>query len=196
MSPIEYTDIRHEIDDGYLLSFGGTWFQSYGIRYWTNQEKGLKSWCSLAPISHVGYAIWQDYGKISRLCCLESVGGGPRMVPLSSLMRNYGKAGGKVYFQRPIHGHSREVVESALEMWGMGLHYPREEYLAIMFAPFRWLKGDDVDRDGVTCSEFVTAAAARAGLWEGKDPALVTPIEFSESGLFELPRQEIFWKGA
>lgn len=116
------------------------------------------------------------------------------MVPLSSLLRNYTEAGGRVYFQRPLHDKSSLVMEAALEMWGMGLRYPTEQYLAYLFSWYKWLKGEDVDRDGVTCSEFATAAVAKAGLWEGKkEPALTTPLELSESGLYELPRREIIW---
>ena len=192
MDPIRYQDLRGQIEDGWLLSFAGAWPESLGIRWWTNQEPGWRSWVSLAPISHVAFAVWQDYRKASRLCVLESVGGGPRMVPLSSLLRNYLSAGGKVYFQRPTHDKSSLVLEAALEMWGMGLRYPTEQYLAYLFGWYRYLHGEDVARDGVTCSEFCTAAVAKAGLWEDKkEPALTSPLELSESGLYELPRRGI-----
>ena len=159
-----YEDVRLSCLDGDLVAFGGKWALSRAIQWWTRSE-----------VSHLGVLLWIDAGEGSpRLCVMESVGGGVRLFPFSSLNRSYHKAGGRIWLARYEGPEPRQTIRArALTAWGSA--YPSDrQYLAVMFRWARWLWGSDVDPEAYTCSEF---AAHCYGLPE---PALKTPRQVIE----------------
>lgn len=169
MSTERYDDVRASCLDGDLVAFGGKWALSRAIQWWTDCD-----------VSHLGVLLWIDAGEASpRLCVMESVGGGVRLFPFSSLNRGYHKAGGRLWMARYEGPESRATIRArALTAWGS--NYPDEgrllprQYLSAMFRWARWLWGSDVDPEAFTCSEF---AAHCYGL---PDAALKTPRQVIE----------------
>lgn len=110
---IPYEQARIQVHTGDLLLFRGTWRSSLLIRWWTSGR-----WFGLAPFSHVGIACWVQLELAGvrswRLCCMESVGGGVRVVPLAALV-NLERAvhlepGGGRHPRRPATGPVGSLV--------------------------------------------------------------------------------------
>jgi hypothetical protein len=195
---MNYKSVRPIIRDGDVFSFAGAWRESRLIRWWTSPDfrwNEPHTWLSLGPASHVAVAIWFRHGGgFKRLCVMESVGNGVRMMPASELVRYYARNGGRV-FVHPQNGEisGEATAIAALDMWGWEYPSSLHQYGLVACSPWRWLrqrfrgKDADCDSEKVTCSEFVATALQRAGHSWGKVPALVTPYEVTQAGCLMAP---------
>lgn len=169
---VSIDDLLQEARDGDLIACGGRWMLSRCIQCWTR-----------CPVSHLAYLMWVQTGDApERLCVMESVGGGVRLMPLSAIHQVYHRAGGKMWWA-PLKDRTPAAAtrNRALAAWGAG--YPsKRQYFSVMSRLARWLWGHDVDAEAYTCSEFV------AWCHMIDDPAQRTPRQVLESGLFGQPR--------
>jgi hypothetical protein len=177
-----YPDLRKYILNGDLISFRGTGLQSLLFRYW-----GSDAWwpprIEDLP-SHVAIAVWMRLtvpGR-DRLCVVESVKRGVRMVPLSGLLARYP---GRIFW----HGLAADpwldrdedkrdrLAQAALALWDLGLEYPTwKQHFVTGFGLVRgirrWMRLPmDLDLHAVMCSEFVAQVCIDAGFDSDGTPA-------------------------
>jgi hypothetical protein len=152
-----------------LFGWEAGYFQSWAIRWWTNRLGSWKPW-RLAKVSHVAPALWLRVNAETkpRLCVIEAIGSGVRVIPLSWLVENYHGA----MYHRPLVNTSgldgEQVVAKGVELWGSAYPPVAEQY-TIMALP--WLRkllhklgwSTDVDKNKYFCSEFCATSYIRAG---------------------------------
>ena len=233
--PILYSELRAgKARNGDGLFFqGGSW-KAPLIRWWTNDcPHPFWRWLSLAPWQHSEIVVWDavvdafplTWGNreggccsrpdvlsdLVRLCSWGSVVGGPRKIPLYSLIQRYNQRGGKAFWA-PLEkdpwnlGHERldkgrglrcpppahcnldafrqRIIERANSHWGY--HYPKASKQWLRTACRNWFAGKvDADPQGDVCWEF---HAFCLGL---PDPAAWYAKEIQECGLHGEPREII-----
>jgi uncharacterized membrane protein len=206
-----YSEARDTIGNGDLISFRGTHFQSRLFRWWSGS-----TWKPVVPDdvpSHVAIAVWMhvssDLGP-DRLCVIESVKRGVRMVPLSGLLARYP---GRIYWHEHIvpegdlssaYGfRARRLTQAALKLWDRGLGYPSwHQHFLTAFAWLRWLRGHvlgqlaDIDPYAVMCSECIAQACIDAGYDSGgKEACLFTPLAVTQIPWFRPGVEIVLPKG-
>ena len=178
---IPYPLARPHIGDADLLLFGGrSLYPSLPIRWWTNGYPWWhwKGWLSLGPWSHAEIAYRDGFSMAGEsLIAWGSVGGGPRKVPLSRLLHQYGSFG-----WAPFKGSDEDradLISRAEELWRPGpVDYP--SFRQYVRTALRGWYGEKVDFDpnGFTCWEWVASV-------HGLDqPASWYAAELAECGRF------------
>jgi len=191
---MRYEDVRLQIQTGDILSCQGTAIYSNIIRKWG----GLKNWFWRGDwkedqFTHTGIAIWIQLNGDDRLCILEAhIFKGIRLNPLSEVLKEYWKPGGRVYWQA-VHGIDGTVVaQEALKNWTKA--YPSLfQFLIAGSSVARWIrkrvfrKGADTNGDKYHCSELASRSLIHAGFKWNMPPAATTPQMVSEFSCLTSP---------
>lgn len=173
---LPYNLVRDRIGDADLLLFPGrSLWPSIPIRWWTNGYPWwhYKGWLSLGPWSHAEVAAWDS----DTLLAWGSVGGGPRKIPLSRLLYQYGS-----FCWAPFTGDPLErvgMLAKAEKLWRPGpVDYPSvRQYIRTAFRGW-FSEKVDCDPNGYTCWEWV---ATVHGL---NNPAAKWAADLAECGRF------------
>lgn len=175
--PVEYPDVRAQIQDGDVLLFQGThWFSRF-IR-----------WGSGSAYSHAGVALW--WGP--RLMVVQAVGKGVEAVPLSVAVDRYS---GQVDWYQPLPEVRARLrpdlfVTAALDEVGKPYAVRGLVRLAWLVWNGRLRKRRDPKRAARErfCSQLVSYCyrVAQADLVPGRADAHTSPADLATCGLLSL----------